>query len=516
MTRLTSFLTKIENSAANIVILFLIVLLATALRFVFSDHSLWVDEYASVFFASRPLEQLWSTWMVIETNPPLFYTILHGWMELIGPMSGAWLRVPSIIASVLAVPVVFFGVKRIYGTHAALAAALMIGISAQQIEYAEHIRAYSTLFLALAVSFFGLLAIVHSSETGERAAKFAWAAYGAGAVIAVYLHTTAIFWPAIATLSLMLVDARFRPFIGTRWATLVLVYVVIMLGAAWWIYITYIQTITPNGNISWIEYSGLRETLELIKSSIFLVRNPKNTVWIVIGLVLFGLIRTRSSAATRFIAVCWFVAILTYLIVSQKQPILLERTLLWMTLFPLTLAAAGLGTIRNPLVFWLGTAGIALLLLMNLAKNANFMIEDWRTSMMTVANDPDGALIVGSRGEALSASEACRIELRQFPCPFAIVTLIRTGPRAKTWADGHVPNMPMTQEGALALSPRTNAYLLNRGPGQALTLLNDANMLRNVQHESQLLLGPYGPPFITNLVQKSRVVDGLLEIPVED
>lgn len=454
--------------------------------------------------------------MVLETNPPLFYTILHGWMELIGRMSGAWLRAPSIIASVLAVPVVFFGVKRIYGTHAALAAALMIGVSGQQIEYAEQIRAYSTLFLAMAVSFFGLLAIVKSSETGEQDAIPAWAAYAAGAVIAVYLHTTAIFWPAIATLTLMLVDRRFRPFTGTRWATLLLVDVVIMLGAAWWLYITYIQTITPNGNISWIEYSGLRETLELIKSSIFLVRNPKNTVWIVIGLVLFGLIRTRTSAATRFIAVCWVVGILTYVVVSQKQPILLERTLLWMTLFPLTLAAAGLGTIRNPLVFWLCTAGIALLLLLNLAKNTQFMTEDWRTSMTTVANDPDGALIVGNRSEALAASEACKVELRRFPCPFPVVTLTQPGPRAAHWADGHVPSIPRTQAGALALTARTNAYVLDRGAGLALPLLHDADMLRNVRHGSQLLLGPYGPPFITDLAQKSRVVDGLLEVPVQE
>src|SRR5512142_2026365 len=63
----------------------LIVLLALGLRLhLAGEQSLWRDEIASVAFARLPLSQLWSVWMVHETNPPLYYSLLHVWIRLFG------------------------------------------------------------------------------------------------------------------------------------------------------------------------------------------------------------------------------------------------------------------------------------------------------------------------------------------------------------------------------------------------------------------------------------------------
>jgi hypothetical protein len=40
------------------------------------------DELSSIVFASQPLSRLWSVWMVRQTNPPLFHSLLRGWLAL--------------------------------------------------------------------------------------------------------------------------------------------------------------------------------------------------------------------------------------------------------------------------------------------------------------------------------------------------------------------------------------------------------------------------------------------------
>jgi uncharacterized membrane protein len=101
-----------------------------------------------------------------------------------------WLRIPSITASLLVIPIAYAGINRSYGPKAAVIAALMLAISAQQIYYGQEVRCYSFLFLALAISFFAILSMMRSVERGERVTTIAWVAYVGGAVIAIYLHGT--------------------------------------------------------------------------------------------------------------------------------------------------------------------------------------------------------------------------------------------------------------------------------------------------------------------------------------
>ena len=63
----------------------LIILIATALRtLTLPDRPLWLDETYSAWFASRSLVELWTEVPLYETHPPLYYTLLKGWISLFG------------------------------------------------------------------------------------------------------------------------------------------------------------------------------------------------------------------------------------------------------------------------------------------------------------------------------------------------------------------------------------------------------------------------------------------------
>ena len=58
----------------------LMLVAVAAFRIHTAQYSLWYDELASLEFARQPVSRLWSSWMLRETNPPLFYTMLSGWI----------------------------------------------------------------------------------------------------------------------------------------------------------------------------------------------------------------------------------------------------------------------------------------------------------------------------------------------------------------------------------------------------------------------------------------------------
>ena len=429
---------RADSRVVGYTILAFAVLLGLIFRIYMAFHALNYDEYASIFFASQPLNHLWGLWMARETNPPLYYTILKGWMELPVPMGTALLRLPSIIAGVLAIPVVFAGVKINYGPRAAVFAALMVTVSQQQVFYAVDARCYSFLFLFLSVSFFGILSVISSNDQSARSNIFGWIAYGGGAVVAIYLHTTAFLWPAIATLGLMIVEPKFRPIIGKRWLEPVAVNIVVLVCVSWWLYVTTLETQVPNKDLAWMQYSGLGESLKLFFSNVALAGRSsqaghssilKTCLGIsILALAIFGVIRSRTSTSTRMIVVCWIIAVVVYLTLSHKQNIILERTVLWMALFPITLAAAGVGSIRGSLIPSIITFGMALLLFVDLIGGRNqFEREDWRTPIVTIAQDKKGALIVDGEDVAVLANTACMFELQKPSCPFPIVTTTWTG-----------------------------------------------------------------------------------------
>lgn len=123
-----------------------LILLSAALRLLFIDRgALAHDEPFTVYWAQRPLADLWRM-LGSENNPPLHFLLVRGWSTL-APFEAAWLRVPSALASALAVWPLFLIAHRLSGLRAAVTAGLLIVFSNYQFGFAQEVRGYALLIL---------------------------------------------------------------------------------------------------------------------------------------------------------------------------------------------------------------------------------------------------------------------------------------------------------------------------------------------------------------------------------
>lgn len=487
--------------------------IAAAVRISLARYSLWSDELASVFFADQPMSNLWSGWMVRETNPPLYYSLLQGWVAIVG-LGTVKLRLFSVLAGLMVLIVTYVGVGQNYGKRAGFVAALMLALSAQQLQFSLMVRSYIFLYLAISISFFGLLSIVRHPDRKQLPG---WAAYVVGAVAGVYLHTTACIWPIAATLSLIAVDRRYLPFVGKRWVHLVCADVLIVAGSSWWLYLTYLQLRVPNGNISWIVWPGLRETASYFFSTVLLSRDTTGWAKIiplaVAGFAALGMFRTWSRPATRLTLTCAIAAALLFVLLSLKQPVIMDKTILWVTIFPLTLVAAGLNAIRNVRLFAVATLAVLVLLAVNLAANSrDLRIENWTDAVKTMARDPRAVLLVDGESMSVNANMACMIDLGGERCPFPVLTLQRADDPLDPWAFGYAAKANVMPSGGLALPAETNLYLFRRKSHDVSKTLQAIGLPEAVSPQQRNFLGPYRRPFVDKLLTRVSVKNGLLRV----
>ncbi|WP_277970827.1 glycosyltransferase family 39 protein [Sphingomonas echinoides] len=502
--------TKQARSRHGLAAFAVILLLAAVLRFALSDYALWFDEYASLFFAHQPFARLWSAWMIRETNPPLFYSILRGWLLLVGPMDRITLRVPTIMASLLLIAVSYFALARHYGERGAAAGALLLAVSAQQIAYAHQVRGYSMLAVALTISFFSLMRIVAANESNTRQRVTSWVGYVGGAIAAVYLHGTAVLWVPVATLALMAVDRRFVPFVGRDWLRLAFADLVIVIGSGWALYIIYWQTRVPNPNLSWLHFPGVPISLELFWASTLLMRDPWGmqsiAATVVFGAALFGITRTIHRKATQLAAACWIGMLTLFILFSLKQPVIVERTLVWIAIFPVTLACAWLSTLRSLRTFLLAAGVLTGLTAANLwATQSGFELEDWQGAVAQVLKDPRGVIVVSGEGGAVIADEACKFADQRETCRVPIITL--SGQTNNAWAKGYAPAIPTVGKDRLDLPKTSNLYMIQRFAEQPLSDLQAAGLLPDDGENLDFFVGPFGPPLVSRL-ERSACVEG--------
>jgi len=143
-----------------------VLLLAAAWRLHgLDDQSIWYDEALSIGIGQTPFAQLIDSVKRFEQTPPLYHLLLSGWMRLFGDSEFA-VRVPSVIAGVMACWATWRLAERAGGFVAACAATLLMVLSPFQLVYAQEARTYALLLaLGLWSSEF-LLRILDGSRVG--------------------------------------------------------------------------------------------------------------------------------------------------------------------------------------------------------------------------------------------------------------------------------------------------------------------------------------------------------------
>jgi mannosyltransferase len=329
----------------------LITLLGASLRlYGIGSRSLDFDEGATSYFAHLPLADLWGPPARLETNPPLFYTIEHVLALLLGN-DAATLRLPSVVAGSVCVPVAALIARWLGGQAASLAAALLVATSPVIIASSEDARAYSALTLAALVAIAAELWLLEAYRRpiarNGQARLGAWAAYTGASGAALFLHNT----EAVMVASLNLVAALWwvsvlkaqRRF-AIHWTAANAV--VLMLYAVWLPIVAYQSTHTLAE--FWIAVPTVADLRYAMMNAYAqpyarLLQPLPDFLFLAAGLA--GVVFHKSNRVVLALAIFVLlgVPVLSWLI-SQWRPIMNGKTLLWVV--PIFLIFVALGCTR--------------------------------------------------------------------------------------------------------------------------------------------------------------------------
>jgi mannosyltransferase len=174
--------TSILTPARSALLLGFITLIGAALRaHSLAARSLWIDEGASVSFASlawKPfLKVLWG----YQGNMALYYFLLHGWIHL-GDSESA-VRSLSVVVGVLTIPAVYLLAARLFDRPTGVISAALLAVHSFHIHWSQETRAYSLVILLLVLTTYALIAALESkSNLGY------WLTFSVLAALCIYAH----------------------------------------------------------------------------------------------------------------------------------------------------------------------------------------------------------------------------------------------------------------------------------------------------------------------------------------
>jgi len=144
------------NRKRTIILLILIILLASALRFSsLAKEDYWLDEGFTMFTGEQPtFAKVTDSVLFYETAPPFYFYILNIWIKLFGSSSTST-RSLSALLGILSIPIIFLTARNISDDKTALLTSLLSAVSMLLIWTSQEVRPYSLLvFLAVLSSYF--------------------------------------------------------------------------------------------------------------------------------------------------------------------------------------------------------------------------------------------------------------------------------------------------------------------------------------------------------------------------
>ncbi|MBB5873172.1 mannosyltransferase [Allocatelliglobosispora scoriae] len=149
-----------------------------------SSRQLWQDELATWWATALPGTDL--TRLISQHDLTLapYYALMHGWVTITGTSPVA-LRLPSLLAMVLAAALVTALGRRLLGVTGGVAGGLLFAVIPAISRYAQEARPYALVLAAAALSTLLLLRVL------DRPTALRWADYGFALAVTVSLHLVA-------------------------------------------------------------------------------------------------------------------------------------------------------------------------------------------------------------------------------------------------------------------------------------------------------------------------------------
>ena len=420
--------------------------LALVLRLQQARAPMVFDEFASMYFSQHTLGQLWGWWMLRETNPPLFYSILKLW-RLILPESQPALRLLPLLISLAQIGLLARFAGKTYGGLAAVFCVVLFALSPSDIYQSEYVRGYVLAKLAVVVSFIGL---VSAMEDKNHPTWRGWAAYAGGAVVAIYSHTTMLLWPGIASIAVLAEWALCRKFSCARLMALVLANLAVAVFSCWVLWFAIEQLHNRSANISWIKPLSLEDYGSSLNLQLLLDGTINSAL--MAALMIVGILRSFRNRVTRLSLFIVVSTLIAFKVADLVHPIISDYTMHWCANFTVLLAAAAFANWQHrPRLVW-QFAGYAAAAAATVALIGDGLMElrddiwipkpqDFHYTVQTVAHVPHAALLVSHESMGVVVTQACMLEFHAPGCPFPLVVM-RNPARSDSWAfggDSHPP-----------------------------------------------------------------------------
>src|SRR5271166_3177892 len=144
-------------------------------------QSLWLDEGATAALARASWQHFaWVWWHGEASLQTIYFLLMRGWVH--GGFSESWLRLPSALFGIAAIPLLFVVARKFVGVPAALAAAALLTFSPAHVYFSQEARSYTLgIVLVLLTTLFFMRAVGddHSRD---------WALWTICGIAAFYTH----------------------------------------------------------------------------------------------------------------------------------------------------------------------------------------------------------------------------------------------------------------------------------------------------------------------------------------
>lgn len=145
-----------------------------------TSRSIWLDEAFTVMHARLGAADFWELVFDREANAALHSTLIHAMGDLGGR---AWaLRLPSVVAVTLLVPVTYLFARRLFHPAVGAVAAVLVACNGFVVEYGQEGRGYALLMLVAAASAWLLVRALQEDDT------FSWSAWVLVSCLLGYAH----------------------------------------------------------------------------------------------------------------------------------------------------------------------------------------------------------------------------------------------------------------------------------------------------------------------------------------
>jgi mannosyltransferase len=346
-------------------------------------QSLWFDETYTVFVARKSPDAMLRYLITDGVHPPLYYGLMALWIRVFGTSPVA-LRLPSAIAGVLSVGLMYLLVRKMAGKPEATLAALLLGFSPFFIWYSQDARMYALDGLAAIAAVYSFRQLI-VNPSGKN---FFWVLLAHAVLYGLHYFGVFLLLAEICFLIL------FRRKYGASWKFFLPAQIAGLLPLAWWIGIL-LRRANGSFGIGWIpKPAGWDPILTVV--NFFFANSGVWSIAAVIGAAVVGTLLILSLFIGESKEAVWFgwlwlvIPILIVWILSQSVPVYIDRYLILTLPAAILLVSLGAGRIRGPANMVL--PGIIVLLMAGAIWNLNlpadgFHKEEWREAAETIRGD---------------------------------------------------------------------------------------------------------------------------------